>query len=205
MRVIDRIVSAVGRRVDDCRGWSTRAAEADGSRVNALFRRWRWTPDRLDRRFPAERLGEDLGCCARATGDARLLSHCARARSTPHQRGHRLGKDDAQRAVELHLRKRTHRDHRGRRGTAAAQDVVPGTRPPNGRKARFASASSSSTRLYALIASSSASAVKALDMQAMNTGHDGSLTTVHANTPRDALRMHRNDDRDGRCQPAERR
>ena len=28
----------------------------------------------------------------------------------------------------------------------------------------------------------------ALDMlQAMNTGHDGSITTVHANTPRDAL------------------
>src|SRR5450756_2558317 len=28
----------------------------------------------------------------------------------------------------------------------------------------------------------------ALDMlQAMNTGHDGSLTTVHANTPRDSL------------------
>src|SRR5206468_1397051 len=27
-----------------------------------------------------------------------------------------------------------------------------------------------------------------LDMlQAMNTGHDGSLTTIHANTPRDAL------------------
>jgi pilus assembly protein CpaF len=30
---------------------------------------------------------------------------------------------------------------------------------------------------------------EALDMlQAMNTGHDGSLTTVHANTPRDALK-----------------
>ena len=29
---------------------------------------------------------------------------------------------------------------------------------------------------------------EALDMlQAMNTGHEGSLTTVHANTPRDAL------------------
>ena len=27
-----------------------------------------------------------------------------------------------------------------------------------------------------------------LDMlQAMNTGHDGSLTTIHANSPRDAL------------------
>ncbi|MEN6626009.1 MAG: CpaF family protein [Candidatus Sumerlaeia bacterium] len=31
--------------------------------------------------------------------------------------------------------------------------------------------------------------VEALDMlQAMNTGHDGSMTTVHANSPRDALR-----------------
>jgi pilus assembly protein CpaF len=30
---------------------------------------------------------------------------------------------------------------------------------------------------------------EALDMlQAMNTGHDGSMTTVHANNPRDALR-----------------
>ena len=29
---------------------------------------------------------------------------------------------------------------------------------------------------------------EALDMlQAMNTGHEGSLTTIHANTPRDAL------------------
>ena len=24
-------------------------------------------------------------------------------------------------------------------------------------------------------------------LQAMNTGHDGSMTTIHANTPRDAL------------------
>jgi pilus assembly protein CpaF len=29
---------------------------------------------------------------------------------------------------------------------------------------------------------------EAIDMlQAMNPGHDGSLTTIHANTPRDAL------------------
>ena len=44
---------------------------------------------------------------------------------------------------------------------------------------------------------------EALDMlQAMNTGHDGSLTTVHANTPRDALSPYRDDDRDGRDEPA---
>ncbi len=37
---------------------------------------------------------------------------------------------------------------------------------------------------------------EAFDMlQAMNTGHDGSMTTVHANTPRDALSPCRTDDR----------
>ena len=30
-------------------------------------------------------------------------------------------------------------------------------------------------------------------LQAMNTGHDGSLTTVHANTPQDALLAPRDD------------
>jgi hypothetical protein len=28
---------------------------------------------------------------------------------------------------------------------------------------------------------------EAFDMQAMNTGHEGSMATIHANTPRDAL------------------
>jgi len=28
-------------------------------------------------------------------------------------------------------------------------------------------------------------------LQAMNTGHDGSMTTIHANSPRDALRVSR--------------
>ena len=39
---------------------------------------------------------------------------------------------------------------------------------------------------------------EALDMlQAMNTGHDGSMTTVHANSPRDALEPHRDADAHG--------
>jgi len=38
-----------------------------------------------------------------------------------------------------------------------------------------------------------------LDMlQAMNTGHAGSMTTLHANNVRDALAPARNDDHDGR-------
>ena len=44
---------------------------------------------------------------------------------------------------------------------------------------------------------------EALDMlQAMNTGHDGSLTTVHASSTADALRRHRDDGADGRPRAA---
>ena len=44
---------------------------------------------------------------------------------------------------------------------------------------------------------------EALDMlQAMNTGHDGSLTTVHANSPRDALSRIETMVADGRRRPA---
>ena len=40
---------------------------------------------------------------------------------------------------------------------------------------------------------------EALDMlQAMNTGHDGSITTIHCNSPRDALSPARDDHDDGR-------
>ena len=45
---------------------------------------------------------------------------------------------------------------------------------------------------------------EALDMlQAMNTGHDGSMTTIHANDPRDAVGPHGDDDGDGRLRPAD--
>ena len=39
-------------------------------------------------------------------------------------------------------------------------------------------------------------------LQAMNTGHEGSLSTVHANSPRDALAPHRDDGADGGLRPA---
>ena len=44
---------------------------------------------------------------------------------------------------------------------------------------------------------------EALDMlQAMNTGHDGSLTTIHANSPRDAICPHGNHGADGQPESA---
>ena len=44
---------------------------------------------------------------------------------------------------------------------------------------------------------------EALDMlQAMNTGHDGSITTIHSNTPSGHPVPYRDDDPDGRLRPA---
>ena len=39
-------------------------------------------------------------------------------------------------------------------------------------------------------------------LQAMNTGHDGSMGTLHANTPREALSRARIDDHHGRLHAA---
>ena len=40
-------------------------------------------------------------------------------------------------------------------------------------------------------------------MQAMNTGHNGSMSTIHANTARDAIGANRKHDPDGQCEPAD--
>jgi len=198
MRVIDRIVSAVGRRVDD----SSPMVDArlpDGSRVNAII-----PPLAVDgpllsiRRFPAERLKADDLVTLRAMTKPMLdfLSHCVRARlNALISGGTGAGKTtllnvlsgfigDRERivtiedAAELQL----HQEHVARLET----------RPPNveGKGAiRQRQLMINALRMRPdRIVVGEVRGEEALDMlQAMNTGHDGSLTTVHANTPRDAL------------------
>jgi pilus assembly protein CpaF len=198
LRVIDRIVSAVGRRVDD----SSPMVDArlpDGSRVNAII-----PPLAVDgpllsiRRFPAERLkAEDLVTLRALTRPMLdFLSHCVRARmNSLISGGTGAGKTtllnvlssfigDRERivtiedAAELQL----HQEH----------VVRLETRPPNveGKGAvrqRQLVVNALRMRPDRIIVGE-VRGEEALDMlQAMNTGHDGSLTTVHANTPRDAL------------------
>jgi pilus assembly protein CpaF len=198
MRVIDRIVSAVGRRVDD----SSPMVDArlpDGSRVNAII-----PPLAVDgpllsiRRFPAERLkAEDLVTVRSLTRPMlEFLEHCVRARlNMIISGGTGAGKttllnvlsgfiSERERivtiedAAELQL----HQEHVARLET----------RPPNveGKGAiRQRQLVVNSLRMRPdRIVVGEVRGEEALDMlQAMNTGHDGSLTTVHANTPRDAL------------------
>jgi pilus assembly protein CpaF len=198
MRVIDRIVSGVGRRVDD----SSPMVDArlqDGSRVNAII-----PPLAVDgpllsiRRFPAERLKADDLVTLKALTRPMLdfLSHCVRSRlNCLISGGTGAGKttllnvlsgyiSDRERivtiedAAELQL----HQDHVARLET----------RPPNveGKGAiRQRQLVINALRMRPdRIVIGEVRGEEALDMlQAMNTGHDGSLTTVHANSPRDAL------------------
>ena len=198
LRVIDRIVSGVGRRIDD----SSPMVDArlpDGSRVNAII-----PPLAVDgpllsiRRFPAERLkAEDLVGYKALTGNMlEFLRHCVHAKlNCLISGGTGAGKTTLlnvlssfisahdrivtiEDAAELQL----HQEH----------VVRLETRPPNveGKGAvRQRQLLVNALRMRPdRIVVGEVRGEEALDMlQAMNTGHDGSLTTVHANTPRDAL------------------
>jgi len=198
LRVIDRIVSGVGRRIDDSSPMVD-ARLADGSRVNAII-----PPLAVDgpilsiRRFPAERLkAEDLVTLKALTQPMLdFLAHCVRARlNCLISGGTGAGKttllnvlssfiSDRERivtiedAAELQLRQ----EHVARLET----------RPPNveGKGAiRQRQLVINALRMRPdRIVVGEVRGEESLDMlQAMNTGHDGSLTTVHANAPRDAL------------------
>jgi pilus assembly protein CpaF len=198
LRVIDRIVSRVGRRVDDSSPMVD-ARLADGSRVNAII-----PPLAVDgpllsiRRFPAERLkAEDLVTLTALTQPMLdFLAHCVKCRLnclisggtgagkttllnvlssfiSPHERVVTI--EDA---AELQL----HQEHVARLETRPAN--VEGKGAIRQRQLVVNALRMRPDRIVV----GEVRGEEALDMlQAMNTGHDGSLTTVHANTPRDAL------------------
>jgi pilus assembly protein CpaF len=198
MRVIDRIVSAVGRRVDD----SSPMVDArlpDGSRVNAII-----PPLAVDgpilsiRRFPAERLKADDLVTLRALTKPMLdfLAHCVKARMNALISGGTgagkttllnvlssfIGETERIVTIEDAAELQLHQEHVARLET----------RPPNveGKGAvRQRQLVINALRMRPdRIVVGEVRGEESLDMlQAMNTGHDGSLTTVHANTPRDAL------------------
>jgi pilus assembly protein CpaF len=198
MRVIDRIVSRIGRRVDDSSPMVD-ARLADGSRVNAII-----PPLAVDgpllsiRRFPAERLrAEDLvGLAALTQPMLDFLASCVKAKlNCLISGGTGAGKTTLlnvlssfisskdrvvtiEDAAELQL----HQDHVVRLETRPAN--VEGKGAIRQRQLVVNALRMRPDRIVV----GEVRGEEALDMlQAMNTGHDGSLTTVHANTPRDAL------------------
>jgi pilus assembly protein CpaF len=198
MQIIERIVSSVGRRIDESSPMVD-ARLADGSRVNAIV-----PPLAIDgpclsiRRFRTDRLGGGdlverqaltrpmldflvaavasrlnvIVCGGTGAGKTTLLNVLSGFISE----GERI--ITIEDAAELMLRQR--------------HVVRLETRPPNieGKgavKQRDLVINALRMRPDRIIIGEVRGA-EALDMlQAMNTGHDGSLTTIHANSPRDAL------------------
>jgi len=196
--IIDRIVSAIGRRVDESSPMVD-ARLADGSRVNAII-----PPLAVDgpclsiRRFGRDRLTADdlLRNNSLTPSMLDLLKGCVKARlNILISGGTGAGKTTFLNVLSSYISNRErivtiedaaelqlHQEH----------VVRLETRPPNieGKGAiqqRQLVINSLRMRPDRIIVGEVRSE-EALDMlQAMNTGHDGSLTTVHANTPRDAL------------------
>jgi pilus assembly protein CpaF len=198
LRVIDRIVSRIGRRIDDSSPMVDSRLE-DGSRVNAII-----PPLAVDgpllsiRRFPAERLkSDDLVTLGALTAPMlAFLANCVRARlNCLISGGTGAGKTTLlnvlssfisskerivtiEDAAELQL----HQEHVARLETRPAN--VEGKGAIRQRQLVVNALRMRPDRIVV----GEVRSEEALDMlQAMNTGHDGSLTTVHANTPRDAL------------------
>ncbi len=198
MRVIERIVSSVGRRIDESSPMVD-ARLADGSRVNAII-----PPLALDspilsiRRFGADPLrmhnliekgaltqpiAEMLQMCVKArlnilisggTGAGKTTLLNALSAFIPEDERIITIEDSAELLLQqIHVvRLETRPRNIEGRGEVAQRDLVKNAlrmRPDR-------------------IVIGEVRGEEAIDMlQAMNTGHDGSLTTIHANTPRDAL------------------
>jgi pilus assembly protein CpaF len=198
MNTIDRIVSAVGRRVDESSPMVD-ARLADGSRVNAII-----PPLALDgatlsiRRFAVERLTMDrlIELHTATPAIAEVMSAVVKGRlNVLVSGGTGAGKTTLlnilsgyipateriltiEDSAELQLqqphvvRLETRPPNVEGKGEVTARDLV-----RNGLRMRPERIIVGEVR-----------GGEALDMlQAMNTGHDGSLTTIHANTPRDAV------------------
>ena len=198
MRIIEKVVAQVGRRVDE----SSPLVDArlpDGSRVNAAI-----PPVAVDgpllsiRRFGKRPLrGDDLVRTQSLTlGMCQLLQACVKARlNILISGGTGSGKttllnalssfipeDERIVTIEDAAELRLQQTHVARMET----------RPPNieGRGAiRIRELVINALRMRPdRIIVGEVRGEEALDMlQAMNTGHDGSLTTIHANSPRDAV------------------
>jgi pilus assembly protein CpaF len=198
MRIIEKIVSAVGRRVDESNPMVD-ARLADGSRVNAII-----APLALDgptlsiRRFGSDPLGDEE-LIAEGTAPRELfelMQGIVKARlNVLISGGTGSGKTTLLNVVSGYIpeseRIVTIEDSAE---LILQQDHVVRleTRPANlegkGRISQRELVINSLRMRPDRIVVGEVRGGEALDMlQAMNTGHDGSLTTVHANSPRDAL------------------
>src|SRR5258706_12101563 len=198
MRVIQKIVSAVGRRVDESQPWVD-ARLPDGSRVNVMIppcavdgplvsiRKFSKMP------FTVERLVE-IGTVDE--GMALLFEFIVRSRlNVLVSGGTGSGKTTLLNALSSYVSNKERIITIEDTAELQLQQIHVGrmeTRPANienmGEVTQRDLLKNALRMRPDRIIVGEVRGAEVLDMlQAMNTGHDGSMTTIHANTPRDAL------------------
>jgi pilus assembly protein CpaF len=198
MRVIERIVSSVGRRIDE----SSPMVDArlkDGSRVNAIIpplaidgpilsiRRFGSVPLRMLQLIEKHALTKDIAdmleMCVKARLNVLISGGTGAGKTTMlNSLSHFIPEDERIVTIEDSAELQLQQPH----------VVRLETRPPNiegkGEVTQRDLVRNALRMRPDRIVIGEVRGGEAIDMlQAMNTGHDGSLTTIHANTPRDAL------------------
>jgi pilus assembly protein CpaF len=198
LRVIDKIVSAVGRRVDESQPWVD-ARLADGSRVNALvppcavdgallsIRKFSKKPLSIDKLIAVGALTEEMAAYLQAAVATRLnilVSGGTGSGKTTTLNALSSFIDNYDRIVtiedtaELQLQQ----THVGRMESRPAN--VEGKGEVSQRVLQQIALRMRPDRIIV----GETRGAEVLDMlQAMNTGHEGSMTTIHANNARDAV------------------
>jgi len=198
LRVIDRIVSTVGRRVDEASPMVD-ARLPDGSRVNAIIPPLSLKgPTLTIRKFARDPYTIDnlIAFGTLTPKAAQLIAACVRGKlNVLISGGTGTGKTTTLNAVSSYVPE----DERIVTIEDAAElqlqqehVITLESRPPNieGRgEVRIRELVRNALRMRPdRIIVGEVRGAETLDMlQAMNTGHEGSLTTIHANSPRDAL------------------
>lgn len=198
LRVIDKIVSRIGRRIDESQPWVDARLE-DGSRVNAIIRPCAVDgPSMSIRKFSAQPLTIDrlVSFGAMSQDAATMMEAVVGARlNVLISGGTGSGKTTMLNALSSFI------DHRQRIVTIEdaaelqlQQDHVVRleTRPSNAEGSGAVTQRDLVRNALRMrpdrVIIGEVRGGECIDMlQAMNTGHDGSMTTIHANSPRDAL------------------
>jgi pilus assembly protein CpaF len=198
LQVIDRVVSSIGRRVDE----SSPMVDArlkDGSRVNVIIPPLALTgPTMTIRKFAAEKMTiDDLIRYQSITREmAEFMRACVRSRlnvlvsggtgsgktTTLNIMSGFIPMDERIITIEDAAELQLHQDH------VVTLESRPANVEGRGRVSIRDLVVNSLRMRPDRIVVGECRGGEALDMlQAMNTGHDGSLTTIHANTPQDTM------------------
>jgi len=198
LRIIQKIVSAVGRRVDESQPWVD-ARLADGSRVNALlppcavdgpllsirkFAKMPYTIDRLiDNDSITPEIAELLEVIVRTRLNVLISGGTGTGKTTIlNAMSSLIGNNERIVTIEDTAELQLQQEHVGRMETRPAN--LEGYGEVNQRDLVKNALRMRPDRIIL----GEVRGAEVIDMlQAMNTGHDGSMTTIHANSPRDAL------------------